>query len=197
MDISVAYSLCFVVTVILSWAAYRYLFIGSVWEDQISEQLKSLSHYVFYCVVLFIILFIMLYTDNDILGGLLGMFIHGRNGSNFFGEHPEIWVAFYSFAFAFLGGILFQVRFPEDVGVSVGPERTPFQNTLGSDRPGRSPGESSSGPAFDDPVFTIAVRLLPERTAGIPETLLLKRRRGVSLGNHRHRHATASVLGER
>jgi E3 Ubiquitin ligase len=111
MDTSVAYVICFLLTLILSWASYRYVFKDSDWEDKVSEQMQSLRSFLLYSAVLLVLFFAVLYTNNDFLGSLLGGLLGRRHGSIGFGGQQDIQIVLFSFAFVFLGLILLQYGF--------------------------------------------------------------------------------------
>ena len=111
MDISVAYFLCLLLTLVLSWATFKYFFRDSGWEDQVSDHMKSLSSFVLYSVVLLIILVGVLNSSDNFLGTLIGLLVSGRHRSSYLGDHQNIELAFFSFAFVFAGAILFQYGF--------------------------------------------------------------------------------------
>jgi len=104
MDLSTRYLTCLLLTLVGSWAAYRYSLKDSIWEDQFDEQVDSLSNFAIFFAALLVILFLVLYDNNGYLGSLLD-FLSGRRHRSTLVD-PKIRVAFFSFAFVFIGLIL-------------------------------------------------------------------------------------------
>ncbi|MGD0591553.1 MAG: GIDE domain-containing protein [Bacteroidota bacterium] len=117
MDISVGYLLALVLTLILSWVTYRYYFRDSVWQDRFSGQMESLSNYIVYSFVILIILFIVLYSNNESMGIVINVLLSGRHRSNNFRvDSFNMWGIFLPFVSVFFGSLLFQygfLRMPE------------------------------------------------------------------------------------
>ena len=104
MDISIRYLSCLLLTLVGSWAAYRYSLRDSIWEDQFDELVDSLSKFAIFSAALLVILFLVLSDNNGYLGSLLDLLSGRRHRASL--VDPKIRIAFFSFAFVFIGLIL-------------------------------------------------------------------------------------------
>lgn len=117
MDYSIIYLLGLLLTLILSWVAYRYYFRDSVWQTRFDGQIDSFSYFIIYSFVILLIFFIVLHSNGKLIGVLIdGLFRSRHRSNNFRGDSFSVGSIFVPFTSVFFGSLLFQyglLRMPE------------------------------------------------------------------------------------
>jgi uncharacterized protein YggT (Ycf19 family) len=71
MDYSIIYLSGLLLTLILSWVAYRYSSKFNTSPDQLLDQIDSLSDFIKYSFVMLILLFLVWYSNHKVVGELI------------------------------------------------------------------------------------------------------------------------------
>ena len=112
MDYSIIYLTALLLTLILSWVVFRYSSNSNTSQDQLLDQIDSLSGFIKYSFVMLILLFFVWYSDHKFVGESIEVLFGNKNRPYQYREDSFNFMGIIlPFVSVFFGSILFQYGF--------------------------------------------------------------------------------------